>query len=356
MKRIGSKSWHRGIFGPAVLFLAGCASHPLVRPLPQPAVRSVPVHVDPSTGERSAVITLLTYNVAGLPWPRRTGTRQAMRRIERAWPAEFADGSPDLLLLQEAFVPSATRLPLRVGYANLVRGPRRSDRADPPPEPPSREFRKGRAFGKGERLGKLTGSGLALATDLEIAAHSNLPFGRSSCAGYDCLANKGAMLVEIAVPGMPEPLFVINTHLNSRSASGVSHERSFYAYRRQLREIEQWLDRVWRGRGPLIWVGDFNAGFDRERFDEKEERLPGELAHRRCVERPERCRVLMSWDSDEPWLDTQDLQGFLSGNRVRVEPIAIAARFDSPFEGRMLSDHDGLEVTWRLSWMPDSSP
>ena len=124
---------------------------------------------------------------------------------------------------------------------------------------------------------------------------------------------------------------------------------------RQIAELRDLLAREWRGRGPLIWAGDINARGDLERFGLQEASLPGELAHRYCVDNPGHCAVESSWDNDAPWLDTQDLQGFLDGEWVRIKPVSIAARFDAPVDGRMLSDHDALEVRWRLSWRPVSS-
>jgi endonuclease/exonuclease/phosphatase family metal-dependent hydrolase len=332
--------------------LGGCASHPALPPPPLPAVREVPVQVNSETGVHSIELTVLTYNVAGLPFPARGDTRRGMKSIERAWDNEFAEEPPDVTLLQEAFVPSATRLASRVGYRNVLRGPRRLDKPNPRPESAAKEFRQQRRLIKGERWFTLMGSGLVAATDLAVVRKVSQPFGRHSCAGYDCLANKGVMLIEIDIPGMPEPLFVLNTHLNSRRASGVKDERSLYAYRRQVMEIMELLDREWGGRGPLVWAGDLNARGNLDRFTYQEERLPGELAHRYCADNPHHCAVRISWDNDEPWLDTQDLQGFLDGQWVWIKPVAITARFDEPVDGRMLSDHDGLEVRWRLSWRP----
>lgn len=334
----------------AALIVAGCARHPPLAPLPLSARVETAVHTDPETGEQVAYVSVLSYNVAGLPWPRRAGAGRAMQRIAQAWPDEFAYGAPDVLVLQEAFVPSSTRLSGKVGYPNVVRGPGRRDRAAALIEPADPDFRRGASRLRGERVGKWLGSGLVLATGMEVRSQVTHPFGSHACAGYDCLANKGVQLVELAIPGMPEPLFVLNTHLNSRLASGVDEERSMTAYLRQVAQIEQVLDRYWAGRGPLVWAGDFNARANPERFAAKEEHVRGELAHRFCIERPDDCVVTMSWDNDEPWMDTQDLQGFAQGSQVSVRPAAIRARFDAPRDGRMLSDHDGLEVVWRLSW------
>lgn len=339
----------------AALALAGCASHPRLDPPPLPAVFTLPVDRDPVTGQPFLHLSVLSYNVAGLPWPRRANAGAAMERIAAAWPEEFAYGSPDVVILQEAFVPSATRMVRDLGYANILRGPQRGTRADPLIDPPERAFRKGRRLLRGERLGRRINSGLLVATDLAVASVHVHPFGGHSCAGFDCLANKGVQLVEITLPGVPEPLFILNTHLNSRQSSGASDERSLYAYRRQLAQIEAFLDRAWQQRGPLIWAGDFNARHNPERFALKEEHIRGDLAHRHCLAHPDLCVVTASWDGDEPWLDTQDLQGFVQGSRVNIEPVAIRARFDAPVAGRMLSDHDGLEVVWRLYWSGQAS-
>lgn len=332
------------------LGLSACASHGPESPLPTISARADLTAEAEATDEHAIRLSVLTYNIAGLPWPKQTGTRRAMARIAAAWPDEFEGESPHIVALQEAFVPSATRLPQQWGYAHWVRGPRRTERTAPLIAPAERDFRKARRRRKGEKLGTVVGSGLMVASDLAIISNVTQPFGRQSCAGYDCLSNKGVQLVEFAIPGMPEPLFVLNAHLNSGGASGVGREQALYAYQRQVREIEAFLDAEWRGRGPLLVVGDFNARGNLDRFNEADERILGELAHRYCIKRADRCAVTTSWDSDAPWMDTQDLQGFRHGRLVRAEPVGIRARFDSPRDGRMLSDHDGLEVTWELRW------
>ncbi|MFN3620189.1 MAG: metal-dependent hydrolase, partial [Sphingorhabdus sp.] len=121
-------------------------------------------------------------------------------------------------------------------------------------------------------------------------------------------------------------------------------------HNRQVDELARLLERDWRRQGPLIYAGDFNTRNAPDRFDYKDDRTPGELSHRYCHFNRQRCDVRKSWDSDEPWMDTPDLQGFADGNGVHIEPIRIAAMFDYPIEGRMLSDHDALSVTYRISW------
>ncbi len=343
-----------GLIGAALLLLltAACIPHPTPRPLPQHGSAPVPIVVDPHTGQHSATVSVLIYNVAGLPWPVRSGTGTAIKRIARAFEERLEPAPPNFLLLQEAFIPRASRLYAKAGYSNFVRGPKRGATQTLEIAGPDKRFLAARRFGKGERLGKITNSGLVLATNQTIATATIEPFGPNSCAGFDCLSNKGMMLVEVDIPGMPEPLFILNTHLNSRGASGVPDARSVKAHKQQVREMEALLARDWRGRGPLIYAGDFNARNAPDRFDHKEAHLPGVWAHRFCHARRDLCDVRMSWDRDDPWLDTQDLQGYARGQRVGIRPILIQAMFDDPVDGKMLSDHDALLVAYRLTWRP----
>jgi hypothetical protein len=52
---------------------------------------------------------------------------------------------------------------------------------------------------------------------------------------------------------------------------------------------------------------------------------------------------------DAPWLDTQDLIGFLNGDAVEViAEAAVEATFDGAGEP-VLSDHNGYKVTFKLT-------
>ena len=80
------------------------------------------------------------------------------------------------------------------------------------------------------------------------------------------------------------------------------------------------------------------------------------LVHRVCADPSSQCEVSMSWDGDAPWMDTQDLQFFWSGERVSIRPIRVEARFDGGAAGPKLSDHDGFQVTYQLRWRAPSKP
>lgn len=333
----------------AGLALIACASHPPPQSLPQPAGRPGRVEIDAEAGLARAELSVMTYNVAGLPWPVKSGRRKAMRAIAKEIAALRETGrAPDVIVLQEAFIPAAAAI--GASYSNRLRGPRASDKSALDAPPPDPDFIRKRRFFKGEKLGKILSSGLYIFSDYPISAARMTPFGRNSCAGYDCLANKGAMLVEIEIPSVPEPVQILNTHLNANGASGVSKARALVAHRRQIDEIGQFLAEALNRDRPFIYAGDFNTRHSADRFDHKAGVLPGEIVHRHCARPDSGCEVAMSWDGDAPWLDTQDLQGFSSGAVIAVRPIRVEALFDAPRNGRMLSDHDAYLATYELVW------
>ncbi len=338
--------------GLSALSLSACATHPAARSTPQAAVQKAAITTD-ADGTHTALVSVLIYNVAGLPWPQSAGRGAAMQHVGDELAAmKRAGTAPDIILLQEAFIASAGNIGKRAGYHNAVRGPLRRD-------PPmnfglprlAKDFRNDRRFIKGERIGKFTSSGLYIFTDYGIDQVDQTPFGRNSCAGYDCLANKGVMLARIHIPDVPEPLQLFNTHLNARRAARVPLERTHQAYERQIVETGVFLSSAYNPTLPFIFGGDFNTRRSERRYTAKVEIMPGTDVRYHCTMNGGKCDVRMSWDDDEPWMDTQDIQGFASGTRVKVEPIRVETLFDQPWRnGAAPSDHDGYLVTYRLSW------
>ncbi|MFN3945051.1 MAG: endonuclease/exonuclease/phosphatase family protein [Allosphingosinicella sp.] len=343
----------------AALLLAGCAGMPGPRAERCVASDAMPdIVVDPATGEHMTTLSVLIYNVEGLPWPARSNRGYRLDEIARQLAQLRAEGrAPQVVLLQEAFTRRAARIPVEAGYPNYVRGPTRSERlsraemAEEAPRLPGR-----RSFRRGERFGTFLSSGLAAASDFPILAHWTEPFHRRECAGYDCLANKGVMMVRVWLPGVPAPVDIFNTHLNSRRSTGVPEERSLAAHRLQTDRGAEFIDRYRDPANPLIFGGDFNMAEAPDRMVHFFDRKPWPIVHHWCLVVARDCQIKMSWDGDEPWMDTQDLQGFDQGERVRIRPIRIEAMFDEPWRGAPLADHDGLLVTYRLSWSADAAP
>ena len=339
---------------------------------PQTGVARIPeVTIDESTDTASMEISVLIYNVCGLPWPIARGKKSrdiddkgnripidgkrssALKKIGDMLGEFRSHGTePDIIMLQEAFISQSAEIPKRGGYPNWVLGPGTRDLGAKYSERASEEFIAERSALKGEKSVKMQSSGLLLASNFPIVELFNHPFNQWECGGLDCLANKGVLMAELEVPGLPDHLMLATTHFNSRGASRVSEERSLTAHNLQVDEANEFIESVVTEPLPIIWGGDVNMRHADDRIEYFVERSGGNFneVSSFCVDPANDCEVRIQWESDTPWYETQDLQGWVSGQRVSVVPIRVEAAFDEPREGIMPSDHNGLLVHYRLSW------
>jgi endonuclease/exonuclease/phosphatase family metal-dependent hydrolase len=335
----------------AAFLLAGCQGALERRVEVCVGAAELPVIAAGDDGTEHLDLSVLIYNVEGLPWPARRNRGPALDRIgDELARLRAAGQAPDIILLQEVFTRRAQRIADRAGYRNVIPGPAAGDARRMASARLAPAFVANARRIKGERGPKLLGSGLMILSDFPVMSATAQPFSRRACAGYDCLANKGTMLARIWVPGMPTPLDVFTTHMNSQDAAGVDLERAHAAHRYQTDESAQFLDAARNGANPLIFGGDFNMRRAPGRLDHFTSRKPYRIVRHYCTVVVRDCDVRMSWDGDAPWLDTQDLQGFDDGATVRVRPLRAEALFDRPDNGGKLADHDGYMVTYRLSW------
>jgi endonuclease/exonuclease/phosphatase family metal-dependent hydrolase len=334
-------------------------------------VLRTPAITTSSEGIASTEISVLTFNIAGLPWPIACGKRsrqtdangeripiacnrgQAIADIGTMFKSLRQQGrEPDIVFLQEAFIAASEEIVQRGGYANWVTGPGREDVGPEYSERASKGFLDARSFKQAEKFGKRLSAGLVIASNFPIIESFNKPFNQWECAGFDCLANKGVAMARIAIPGVPVALEVVTTHYNSKSASGVSLDRTLEAHQLQVATTGDFLEQTANFDLPAIWGGDLNMRHSDERLTNFIERAGDDLneVSSYCVENPDRCDIEIDWQSDTPWFDSQDLQGWASGKEVKVEPIRVEQAFHHPVNGEMPSDHNGFLVTYRLSW------
>jgi len=346
----------RCMVGTLVLFVAGCTTLPPIK-LGSCAIPITPAPpIAPSTDGQTASTTLevLTFNIEGLGWPARRGRGPSLEQIGATLAELNKRGkAPDVILVQEMFSPAAVRAVTQAGYPYRAWGPTRTQRR--------RLATEGRMQGpfhwaKGETGFHLVGSGLAILSRYPIVAARSEPFGKHRCAGFDCLSNKGVQHVRIAVPGVPQPLDIFNTHMNSQGASRVSPARNGAAHALQVADLATFIAATSESEAPKIFGGDFNMRGAPSRLARLEAKLSRfTMVHRYCALPNAGCSVPISWDGDEPWLDTEDLQLFSSGAEVAISPTRVEAMFDGPGSGDRLSDHDGLKVAYRLTWRPQQT-
>lgn len=354
----------RWIVSFASLLLVACTSRAPEPHLPQMGLVDPPeINIDPATGRHSTEIEVLIYNIAALPWPFLSNRTEAIRLIGRDLrEMRNAGTAPDIVLVQESFRRSSKYLVELSGYPNWVEGPTTGDRTPGYSDRAPEKFRRERSFWKGEKFGKVMNSGLMAMSNWPITAKKAQPFFRYECAGFDCGANKGMLLIDVKIPGLPGPLHIITSHMNADGATAkVPDERALAAHHLQIDHMVEVVADTWTKEYPLIFGGDFNMKHAKDRLDYAvaEVDKPFYEVTYWCSRPGHTCDVRMSYDSDHPWLDTQDLQGWLPGGHIDIEPVMVEALFDEPdpdapmIRGRKtLSDHDGFLVRYRLSWNP----
>ena len=286
---------------------------------------------------------MLTYNVRGLPWPLALNRARALREIGRELAALRREGrQPDVVLIQEGFRAEVATLVRESGYHYWAQGPGRAERT-----PFEGVIVRAHDMLKGEGLGKLYGGGLHVLSDAPILEVRTAAY--NNCAGFDCLANKGAMLVRVQPEWSPTPIDVVNTHLNSRRASGAPRSRTLPVHHGQTQELAAFLDANRETANPLLVGGDFNIRNSPQRYYFDALERPYTVVSEFCSQPGSGCGENAADAAAEPWLRTQDLQGFGQG-LVRVRPLKSGFLFDGG--GRRLSDHEAYLVRYQLSWNP----
>jgi endonuclease/exonuclease/phosphatase family metal-dependent hydrolase len=334
--------------------LAPAQDVPVVPAIPAPATEDTPPAPFRPIGPIKPVeLSVMTYNVEGLPWPVRSGRGSKLKDIGRQLAALREKGvEPDVVLIQEGFREEVDDLIELSGYPHVAKGPRKRQRDGSQLTREDRpRYKRVKYRRKGEGWGKWGSSGLWVLSNYPINWVKSHAY--HYCAGLDCLANKGVMLVSLEVPGLPTPVEIADTHLNSKGASGVPRNRNRTAHHLQAEELGRFMETDRTPGAPLIVGGDFNVMHAPDRFDYVMQRYPFDVVSQVCFRTPESCDAKISADGDAPWLDTQDLIGFKQGDRVGIRPIQVEARFDgSATGGPVLSDHDAYEVTFRLTPIP----
>lgn len=304
----------------------------------------------PFTGE----LSVMTYNIHGVPWPVGWGRSAALSQIAGALRDFRAQGrNPHIVLLQEAFTDDARAIGREAGYRYVVDGPSAEMTSSERPTGVDLAFGSKGSWANGEGLGKYAGAGLQILSDFPIVGVRRMVYPAFACAGYDCLANKGALLASVALPDRPDPVDVITTHLNSRHASGVPDARSLYAYRRQVGYLTDFIHRAHDPNRALIVAGDFNVGREKTRMADLLEQVRTKWVQNDDIDdaygEAARMGLRLSSDALLSRQRAKDWQFFTPGKSTDLELSGIDAPFGRARDGSMLSDHVGYTAIFGLS-------
>ncbi|MDX6771177.1 MAG: endonuclease/exonuclease/phosphatase family protein [Elusimicrobiota bacterium] len=287
------------------------------------------------------VIKVLSYNIKAHPaafLDGFDGSRYAV--IGRSLAARREAGTqPDLVLLQESFTLRARELRRAAGYPHQVRGPREREATRTPSYGP----RAGP--GGGARGGTLLSGGLYILSDHPVLASRVMTFAPRDCRSWDCWANKGAVMARIQLPGVPFPLEVYTTHMQSGPTRKADALRE--------RQIDAVLDSLLPAERdpavPLIFAGDFNTRPDRASYGRFVARAGLDNAGEDCLADPGACHVAEGTDPLALFERTVDQHFYAAGGPgfYRLRPIYAERSYPLDEE---LSDHLAYEVHYELSW------
>jgi len=294
-------------------------------------------------------ISVLTYNVKGLPWPLASGREEPLRRIASGLRELCGTvDRPDIVVLQEAFGEAADDFVRQAGYRHVLRGPNVDAAELESSASWDAQFLDNASTMLGEGLGRYLDSGLVILSDRPIELAASGMFPQDACAGYDCLASKGIVLAHVSL-GNDLPEFLIgNTHMNAKNSSGASPERQLEAYRRQVDVASEFVRRNRDIRLPFVFAGDFNQGTVEARRNHL-------FASALDVgDRNDGLRVLAARGqepvgTDEVIRHGADYQFYFSSQQWTLEPIRASIPLGSANVGKELSDHIGFVVTYRLT-------
>lgn len=307
------------------------------------AVASTVVAAAPSSG-----LSVMTYNVHGLPWPIASGRSAALAQIGHRLRELHSRGTaPSVAVFQEAFTLEAKAIARTSGYRYVVFGPENA--ASTPPTRPSgassETLGEGGAWWKGEGVGKWEGSGLMILSDYPIVRVRRMAYSADACAGFDCLAAKGAMLAELVVPG--GNVEIATTHMNSRHASGTTDDRSNRAWLVQAWELGRFIGKRRDPALPLVLSGDLNVGSDLVRQLGLSDMVSG--LDRRASDGLRSLRasgVVLDRDATHALDHAKDWELAFGGNGVRLAPKVAWVPFGST-SGAPLSDHFGYAIEFK---------
>ena len=294
---------------------------------------SLSVNAAAITEEKSLDLTVLSYNIKGLPGiAGGYNNKKRMREIGRLLQERLRQGSaPDIVLIQEAFVGETKHLVNEANYPYVVYGPGKTANDE-----------------SGDEITRLYGSGLILLSRHKVLGSQQVVFAKKDCGTWDCQSNKGVQLVEIQVPGLPFNLSIANTHLQS----GRKYDEIRVL---QMRTLKRFLAQHLNLESGFIFAGDFNSFPERKSFDYWLETTQLENVGMQCIEQKCESRKIASANSAE-LLYTPDQHFYQNSLNVKksdkfqLKPTKAYRNFKEIFMDKPLSDHLGYEVTYRINW------
>lgn len=288
-----------------------------------PSVKPGEPVLDHPTPSGDFTLRVLSYNVQGLPSPI-GGSWDRMEDIGKIlYQMRKAGTAPHVVAFQEAWFEGKSEPLLRESkYPYVFRGP-------------------------GAAFGRITGAGLVVLSEFPISEAAEATYG--NCSFTDCLATKGVIRVRIHIDGLPEPLYLFDTHLQADNEPFVAVSASQAVRKTQIKEGESFRKSVNQKAVPTIFVGDFNFHPKDSDYRYFMSSTPYQSAHEACVATAN-CTGDTFQQISEDYEKTYDHAFYASTARVKIIPTHLARTFSEQPRGEPLSDHLALETHFKISW------
>ncbi len=256
---------------------------------------------------------VLSWNVYMLPKPIKNSMQKTRSGII---PGQISQSDHDLIFMQEAFMKSF-RNKMRDGLAKTH---------------PHTYYLKNNRFPI-----PVFGSGLFVLSKFPLRLIDHIYY--TSCASADCLASKGAAMIEITLPDN-QLIQVVNTHLQATVGAGRIRMK-------QLGQIHRMLLRNKKENVPQFLIGDLNIDIHQPEFQMglnllgmNYAQLTGPILN--TGGRPNECfksGSTLDW-IDHMWFDNYSITS--SEMRVRL--------FEFQRRGKTcpLSDHHAIEASFHF--------
>ncbi len=260
---------------------------------------------------------VLSFNIHGLPSIAIEDEFKQERFALIGKLLKEAKDKPDIVLLQEGFDGATDDLLSAAGFPFMYKGPETNS-----------------------ILG--ASSGLYILSRYPIHAEAKRAFGSVLCSSWDCLANKGVEFVEITVPGLPRPLEIFNTHMQSGLDDGVRQGQS--------KILVDFFKAHHREGNPVIFAGDFNfrPGLGHPSYKNFMQGTGLANAGKFCLDSGCAKTPDTSWKG--VWEYTVDHQFFSQDGLVKIVPLSVERTYAAPVNNLKLSDHPAHDVEYTLRW------
>jgi hypothetical protein len=157
------------------------------------------------------------------------------------------------------------------------------------------------------------------------------------------------LAVRVQPTGMPEPMWIVNTHVQAQAEEGAIRLEPIDPIARFV------VDKKITG-SATIFTGDFN--FKPEKgtaFSTFVTKAPYVDAGKRCMDDPAACKVALVpgvTEIDDVYRSAVEHQFMRSaaGARYVIRPTFVTRSFPEDFKGGHLSDHSGYEVHYAIHW------